>query len=421
MVSLEPSGTLQSRLSWVWIGAQLSLVSLGCEPGQHWAPISAADLDSPAKSSDRTFRGNKTSWEAATWSPQAVTEPTPWPELAEKCSRTDAALAKVARKLLTDPGFGLDANGVDRVGFALRAAGAPYVWPRAWSLVVPSQADTQTLVVERFEAWMQTFNDGGQRRCGFAISSTAETSKVAVLAVDVLADMVKPLPTQARTGQWVELRVRLLAPATDAKVLLQGPTGEPVFVPATLIESEVRSRFPLASPGQWLVQVMATMQTGPRPVAEANIFVDQRPPKQPSSTPAPGESAQGLASDPGNALLLMLNQARIEEGRRPLLRSSRLDELALEHARAMLRAGHIGHDLGDGSPKQRMESAGIFPSLAGENVVHAADAPRAHRALWASPSHRSNILHRGFRNVGIGALVGPDRTVWACQLFAALD
>ena len=194
-----------------------------------------------------------------------------------------------------------------------------------------------------------------------------------------------------------------------------------MFVPATLNEGEVRSRFPLASPGQWLIQVMATMQTGPRPVAEANIFVDQPPPKQPSSTPAPGESAKGLGSDPGNALLLMLNQARIEEGRRPLVRSRQLDALALEHSRAMLRAGHIGHDLGDGSPKQRMESAGIFASLAGENVVHAADAPRAHRALWGSPSHRSNILHRGFRNVGIGALVGPDRTVWACELFAALD
>jgi uncharacterized protein YkwD len=322
---------------------------------------------------------------------------------------------------MAEPGFGLDINDVDRIGFALRAAGAPYVWPRAWSLVVPNADGALALVAERFDAWMHTFNDGGERRCGFASSSIAETSTLAVLAVDVLADMVQPLPTQARTGQWVELRVRLLEPATDAKVLLQGPTGEPVFVPATLADSEVRSRFPLASPGQWLIQVMATMQTGPRPVAEANIFVDQLPPNQPSSTPVPGESVKGLGSDPGSALLLMLNQARLEEGRKPLLRSRKLDELALEHARAMLRAGHIGHDLGDGSPKQRMESAGVFASLAGENVVHAADAPRAHRALWASPSHRSNILHRGFRNVGIGALLGPDRTVWACELFAALD
>jgi uncharacterized protein YkwD len=421
VVSLEPNGTIQSRLGCVLIGVQLSLASLGCEPGHQLAPVWATDSESPAKSSDRTFRGHKTSWEAATWSPQAVTEPTQWPALEEKCGRTDAALAKVARQVLAEPGFGLDINDVDRVGFALRAAGAPYVWPRAWSLVVPNTADMQTLVAQRFDAWMGTFNDGGERRCGFAIASTAEASKLAVLAVDALADMVQPLPTQARTGQWVELRVRLLAPATDAKVLLQGPTGEPVFVPATLNDGEVRSRFPLASPGQWLIQVMATMQTGPRPVAEANVFVDQTPPKQPSSMPAPGESAKGLGSDPGNALLLMLNQARIEEGRKPLLRSGQLDELALEHTRAMLRAGHIGHDLGDGSPKQRMESAGIFASLAGENVVHAADAQRAHRALWASPSHRSNILHRGFRNVGIGALVGPDRTVWACELFAALD
>jgi uncharacterized protein YkwD len=399
----------------------LSLAALGCGPSGNSAVLSAHDSAASAKSSDHTSRGRKTFWEATTWSPQVISDPAIWPVLEAKCIRTDAALSKVARQLLAEPGFGLDINDVDRVGFALRAAGAPYVWPRAWSLVVPHSSDEQMLVAERFDGWMRTFNDGGERRCGFASSISPQSSALAVLAVDVLADMVQPLPTQARTGQWLELRVRLLEPATDAKVLLQGPTGEPVFVPATLNAGEVRSRFPLASPGQWLIQVMATMQTGPRPVAEANVFVDQSPPNQPSSTPAPGESAKGLGSDPGEALLLMLNQARVEEGRRPLLRSPQLDQLALEHVRAMLQAGHIGHDLGAGSPKQRMESAGIYPSLAGENVVHAADVPRAHRALWASPSHRSNILHRGFRNVGIGALVGPDRTVWACELFAALD
>jgi uncharacterized protein YkwD len=233
--------------------------------------------------------------------------------------------------------------------------------------------------------------------------------------------MVKPLPTRARTGQWLDLQVQLLQFAGSAKVIVEGPKGEPVFVPTALSGDKVRSRFPVAGPGQWLVQVLASMNTGPRPVAEAIVFVDEWPPELPSSTPVPGEAVVTQGLDAAASLFVMLNQARLEEGRKPLLRSPALDRLAHEHARTMLEAGHVGHDLGDGSPKQRMETSGMFASLAGENVVHAADAQRAHRALWASPSHRSNILHRGFRNVGIGALQGPDRTVWACQLFAALD
>jgi uncharacterized protein YkwD len=163
------------------------------------------------------------------------------------------------------------------------------------------------------------------------------------------------------------------------------------------------------------------METGPRPVIEAEVFVDEEPPKQLELRPAPGESASAQAGDSTEALYAMLNAARVEVGRKALARDPKLDELAREHATAMLAAGRVGHDVGDGSPKTRLENAGIFTALAGENVAHAADAVRAHRALWASPSHRTNILHRGFRNVGLGVVRGPDNTVWACELFAALD
>ena len=398
-----------------WFGAQVSLGLLGCEPTNSTTKVSGPNSGVPAQGSKSAFSAFTTTWAAETRSPRDTNAPNSLEALQVRCGRADASLAKVAGQLLALPGFGVDFNDIDLVGFAMRSAGVPYVWPRAWSVTVP--ANSETMIAQRFDAWLQSFNDGGQRRCGLS----SELNRVAAVAVDVLADVVLPLPTQARTGQWLELRARLLEPASDAKVLLEGPTGEPVFVPATLDASEVRSRFPLASPGQWLVQVMATMQTGPRPVAEATIFVDQTPSRHPDSTPAPGESAKGRGSDIAGSLFAMLNQARLEEGRKALVRDPQLDRLAAEHARTMQEAGHVGHDVGDGSPKLRLESAGIFASLAGENVVHAADAQRAHRALWASPSHRTNILHRGFRNVGLGAFVGPDRTIWACELFATLD
>jgi uncharacterized protein YkwD len=74
--------------------------------------------------------------------------------------------------------------------------------------------------------------------------------------------------------------------------------------------------------------------------------------------------------------------------------------------------------VGDGTPQARIHAAGIQVVVAGENVAHAANLRRAHRALWSSPSHRDNMLHPRFDVVGIGIAEDEDGTVWVCQVFA---
>ncbi len=360
-------------------------------------------------------------WEAETRSPRDASVTRALEKLQSICGRTDAALMAVADRLVRDEKFGSRPDDLDRLSFALRASGSPYVWPRAWSLMIPAKQPSQEPLVPRFEHWLGSFNDGGQRRCGISRSTDQTGTLYAAVVSDVVADLIKPVPTRARTGQWLDLQVLVLGEASEAKVVLEGPRGEPIVVPTTINQREIRSKVPMSGPGLWLIQVLATMDSGPRPVIEAEVFVDEEPPKELELRPAPGESASGKGADSTESLFSMLNAARVEVGRKALVRDPRLDQLAKEHAIAMLAAGRVGHDVGDGSPKNRLENAGIFAALAGENVVHAADAIRAHRALWASPSHRSNILHRGFRNIGMGVVHAPDNTVWACELFAALD
>jgi uncharacterized protein YkwD len=84
----------------------------------------------------------------------------------------------------------------------------------------------------------------------------------------------------------------------------------------------------------------------------------------------------------------------------------------------MRDAQTLAHDTGSGDPKRRLETAGLDVLAAGENVAHAATSERAHRAVWSSPSHRANLLHARFDAIGIGVAVGPDGSVWTCQLFA---
>ena len=101
-------------------------------------------------------------------------------------------------------------------------------------------------------------------------------------------------------------------------------------------------------------------------------------------------------------------------------RDPRLDRLAREHAEAMLRKRLTAHDAGDGLPSERLRREGIVASLVGENVAHASNLRRAHRALWDSPAHRGTLLDARFEAVGLGIVVeqGAEVSVWVCELFA---
>ena len=359
-------------------------------------------------------------WASETTSPRAIEAEASLSWLQDRCGSADAALQAVANRLAAHTAFGARPDDLDRITFGLRASGSPYVWPREWRLHDSEHLEAKA-VLGSFERWLESFKDEGERRCGVSVSYTGGQATYAAIVSDVVADLSRPLPTRVRTGQWLELRVKLLREASDAKVVLAGARHEPAFFPASIVHGEVLARFPIKAPGPWLIQVLASMDTGPRPVIDAQVFADMEPPKTLEWQAAPGESASSQGQDLAESLFTMLNAARVEEGRKPLSRDARLDRIANEHALAMLRAGHTGHDVGDGSTRMRLENAGIETALAAENVARAADTARAHRNLWASPSHRSNILHRGFRNVGLGVVRGPDNTVWACELFAALD
>jgi uncharacterized protein YkwD len=84
-----------------------------------------------------------------------------------------------------------------------------------------------------------------------------------------------------------------------------------------------------------------------------------------------------------------------------------------------MAAAHVlAHDAGDGAPIERLRSAGIEPREAGENVAHAATVALAHRALWASPSHRANMLRRDFDRVGVAVARDERGEAWIVETFA---
>ncbi len=353
-----------------------------------------------------------------TRSPLGVAQvPAPLAAFFGQCKLGDAALSRVAERFARRQAEGSAALDVSEISFALRAEGSPYVWPRAWTLE-GGDLDNPA-AVERMHAWLTSFDDGGERRCGVALATTPQRSVLAAVAVDALADL-DPLPVQIRSGTWVEVNANLLVTASDAKVIVLGPSGAPYAVPTSFDGQRARARFHADRPGAFLIQLLANVAGGPRPVLEATVYADVAPPTSFFGDAAPGEPKQPLdgGTDNAAALLAMVNQARATEQSPALARDATLDGIADRHAQAMRKQRRVAHDAGDGDPRSRVEGAELSILATGENVAHALDITRAHRALWASPSHRENLLQPRFDRIGIGIAIDPDGSIWVCEVFA---
>jgi uncharacterized protein YkwD len=238
-----------------------------------------------------------------------------------------------------------------------------------------------------------------------------------VVYVSARADLA-PVPRRTHLGRWIQVDATLLAPVTEPRLVVLGPQGEPRTVPTTGARDRARAAFSVDQEGPWVLQLVARTESGPLPLLEAMIFVGGEPPADLETLPAPGEEEGARGTSDADAILRMANRARLDEGRPALRASPALDRVALAHAEAMRARQQLGHDVGDGSPKDRLTRAGLEPRVLGENVAHALTLERAHRVLWASPSHRGNLLDRRFRELGVGVTRSPDGSVWVCQVFA---
>lgn len=354
-------------------------------------------------------------WKTEISSPKATASTNPSEAaLLALCGPADTALMDVASLVAKRQLDGAHSLTADELAFALRAAGDPHVWPKAWSLSGENLDDAD--IATRFKSFMTATRTLGTRRCGVA-RQHRNGDAATVITVDALADL-SPLPTSARIGQWINLEGAMLVPASGVQVVLLGPRAAPKTVPSSLSGGRIRSTFSVDQPGAWLVQVLATVSTGPRPVLEATIYAGQKPPNEFVRAPVPGEAAGQGGKDSADAMLRMINAAREAEGRRPLTRDPALDAVALKHSEEMKKARLVGHDVGGGDPRARLEAAGINSAVAGENVASASSLENAHRALWASPSHRGNLLLERFTRVGVAVVQGTDGSFWVTEMFS---
>jgi uncharacterized protein YkwD len=390
----------------------LACLTSGCAPR---ASLDARDGWAGARPATgaRTTHGPQRDmllWQTATESPRGGAGT----DRLAFCGEPDAALDRVAELLLGRQRAGLALPEALELDFLLRASGEPHVWPHAWTLSGALDSATES---ERLRGFLDSLPVAGLRRCGVARGRTpggAET--VTAVVVDALADL-SALPTAAHVGQWLRFDARMRVTASAAKLVVLGPSGPPRTVPTTLHGDHVEATFAVERPGAFTVQLLASVEGGPRPVLEAAVFVDLEPPGEWAAWSAPGEGAATSAADERDALRAMVNAARASENVAGLAKSEALDQAAQHHAEEMKEAGVLAHDAGGGGPPERLARGGIQATLVGENVAHESSAVRVHRALWASPSHRENLLDPRFGALGVGVARDTDGSLWVCETF----
>ena len=311
--------------------------------------------------------------------------------------------------------------------FELRRSGSPYVWPALMRLTTPGPSPE--LARARVAEWASAFNGEGGFRCGVAVLEVDGETRTVGIITTPLAELAG-LPTRVHAGRWLVVRGALHPGVKDARVIVMGPTGRPQSLTTASAGGRFRAAFAAGEPGRWVVQVVATAESGPRPVLEAWVYAGVAPEASHAAHLAPGEEARGTLGEAGDAesvassdadsIRRMTQAARASEGVGRLRRNARLDALALEHAETMRAAGIAGHDAGRGNTTERFAAAGVAFEVMGENIARASSPEAAHRALWASPTHRANTLNADFREFGVATVRSPDGTLWVCQLFATL-
>ena len=137
-----------------------------------------------------------------------------------------------------------------------------------------------------------------------------------------------------------------------------------------------------------------------------------------SAAPASAGACSGANADPAttnmkvvkHATLCLLNQQRRRHGLRKLKANARLSLASQRHSNDMARHKYFAHGNFVGRIRASRYLQGSGSWSIGENIAwgsgELATPAEIVKAWMNSPPHRHNILHGGFREIGIGVTRG---------------
>lgn len=117
-------------------------------------------------------------------------------------------------------------------------------------------------------------------------------------------------------------------------------------------------------------------------------------------------------------MLDKINVQRKEQGLEALIYDNALANVARDHSIDMMNKRYFAHiNLSGETPFDRLHTAKINYTLAGENLAVSDSTEHAVTALMNSPTHRANILNKDFHKTGIGIAINQDGVLVISQEF----
>lgn len=342
---------------------------------------------------------------------------------------------KGSRMLLRDGRLDRAARDIARVTGARRApppeAVAFLLWhygvvePEPNLFLLRGDSGAEISALDTLRAQLLAAPDAPEwRRLGIGVERAASQWSAVVVLQETHLD-VEPVPRALATGDQVIIAGHLRPAFRSPEVLITPPRGA-VERPATKAQRNAYSARLACSRGDGAYQVEITGQDerGPRVLANFPVYCGVAPP----ATFATEEVMAPATTDPAQLerqLLELLDRDRRAARLPPLVRDTRLAEVARQYSREMAETGEVAHvSPRSGNVIDRVRRAGVAPppTILAENVGSAASAADAERAFMGSPGHRDNILHRDVTHVGVGVAVGTGQggmvALFFTQIFA---
>ncbi len=118
-----------------------------------------------------------------------------------------------------------------------------------------------------------------------------------------------------------------------------------------------------------------------------------------------------------DAVFCLVNRERTSRGLNRLRVNGKLDRAARAHSHAMVDRRFFAHDSPNGaSVRDRANRRGYPGSFIGENIAWGSGSYATPASIvdgWMhSSGHRANILHRSYKEIGVGVAIGAPRNAF---------
>lgn len=233
---------------------------------------------------------------------------------------------------------------------------------------------------------------------------------------------LRPVPRSVKAGETLRISGVLPAGAKKPTLIAMGPDlvmrDIPVVDAGGRFSADVKVN---DETGIMYVEILAELVTGPSPLAQLTIHVNNPIPTEWTGRYPPDESYVQDDDAAEELAYALLDADRARFGLPPLERDTELDQVARSHSKDMRDNGFFGHvskttgDVGD-----RLKAAEVAVGSWGENVARNGSLDAAQAGLLHSLGHRRNILEPRFTHVGIGVVSQTEngrRSWYLTQVF----